>query len=246
MLPFLLIFIAGILVISVIMSAFGAIAEGGQLSYNEEQFQDFANAKYEQIFSAQGYEDNILLVFLTTEENSEGYFIAWVGDHIATDINMMFGNESTELGRAANASINGQNYKYQLDSGIAMVLDTMAGHIERRGASSALKCKESAGAPISVFENYTTLPLTVSTVSDAALDFADRTGIHIAVVVEEAEDIFEVDYSAMITGFIIAGALIAVAVVLIVKGVQSNKKEKDRNDTRGSGGGGNFYSDAGY
>ena len=230
--PFILILLAGVLVPTTLMGAFGAIAEGGQLAYNEEQFQDFADAQYAQIFASEGYEDNILLVYLTTEENSEGFFIAWVGDHVATDINLMFGNEGTELGRATSSAINTANYKYQLDSGIAMVLDIMAGHVERR-AGATFKCDETRAAPQKTFENYTALPLTPATVTDATEDFTERTGIHIAVVVEEAEDIFETDYGAMIAGLVVAGIMITVAVVLIVKGVKSRKKNGGDNDPRG-------------
>lgn len=247
MLPFILILFAALLIITTLAGAFGAITEGGQLAYNEEQFQDFANAQYEQIFSAEGYEDNILLVYLTTEENSKGYFIAWVGDHVATDVNMMFGNEQTELGRATAASINGENYKYQLDSGIAMVLDVMAGHVEARGSSPVLKCEESHAAPKYLFQNYTALPLTPATITDAAEDFTERTGLSIAVVVEEAEDIFETDYGAMIMGLIIAGGMLILAIVLIVKGVKARKKDGGNDDGpyRGQSGR-NFYNDGGY
>ena len=240
--PFILIIFAAILLLTTLLGAFGAIAQGGEMVYNEEWFQDFANAQYEQIFAEEGYEDNILLVVLTTEENSDGYFIAWVGDHIATDINLMFGSNGTELGRAVSNSINGTNYKYQLDSGIAMVLDTMAGHVERSTAAP-FKCKELHPTPEQTFYNYTALPLTPATVTDATADFTERTGINIAIVVEEAEDIFETDYSAMIMGIIMAGAMITVAVVLIVKGVKSNKKSKGDRDYRGDTRQRNFYND---
>ena len=243
LLPFILILFAAIFLMVTLVSAFSAISAGGQLAYEEEWFQDFANAQYEQIFDQTGYEDNILLVVLTTEENSEGYFIAWVGDHIVTDVNLMFGNEQTELGRVVNNSISGTNYKYQLDSGIAMVLDQMADKVSAK-TDAPFKCKEEHPAPTEPFRNYTALPMTASTVNDAIAAFTEETGINIAVVVEEAEDIFETDYSAMITGIIVAGTLIIVAVVLIVKGVKSRKR--GGNDPRGYRDGNNFYNDGGY
>ena len=249
LLPFILILLAAVLVFTTLMGAFGAIAEGGQLAYNEEQFQDFANAQYEQIFSSQGFEDNILLVYLTTEENSDGYFIAWVGDHVATQVNLMFGNEQTELGRATNAAINTTNYKYQLDSGIAMVLDIMAQNVQSLGLETPLRCTETQGEQSARFCNYTALPMTPSTVESAAASFTEKTGIQIAVVVEEAEDIFETDYGAMISGLVVAGVMVTVAVLLIVKGVKSNKKNKGDNGPHGGNGprgGSNFYHDSGY
>lgn len=241
--PFILILLAAVLIFTTLAGAFGAIAGGGQMVYNEEWFQDFANAQYEQIFAEEGYEDNILLVVLTTEDNTDGYFIAWVGDHVSTGINLMFGAEQTELGRAVNASISGTNYKYQLDSGIAMVLDIMAGHVQGLGTASPFKCTESHPAPTDPFRNYTALPLTPATVKDAITDFTDRTGINIAVVVEEAEDIFETDYTAMIMGIIMAVLLIGLAVFLIVKGIKANRASKREKASYHNNGPRNFYSD---
>ena len=260
LLPFLLVLVAAVLIFGTISSAFGAISDGPELVYNEEWFQDFANEQYAQVFSAEGYEDNILLVYLTTEDNSQGYFIAWVGDHIDSRINEMFGNEQTALGRATAASINTTNYKYQLDSGIAMVLDKMASHVVSYGPAKTFTCYESQGEARTRFENYTSLPLTPSTVEDAADRFTAATGIQIAVVVEEAEDIFETDYSGVIFGVIIALVLIGVAVFFIVKGLKSRKNNNNNNNGGGGGGyddeeiggdfrnngGGNFYSSSGY
>ena len=57
-------------------------------SYNEEVFQDYADDQYAKYFSKGGaYEDNLLIIVLTTENNSDFYYMAWVGDHIATPIN---------------------------------------------------------------------------------------------------------------------------------------------------------------
>ena len=248
MLPVILILFAAIMVFSLIAGSFSAIAAGGQLVYEEEWFQDFANSQYEQIFDQTGYEDNILLVILTTEENTDGYFIAWVGDHVATEVNLMFGNEQTDLGRVVNNSISGTNYKYQLDSGIAMVLEQMADRVAVK-TDSPFKCKEMHPAPTEPFRNYTALPLTPATVNDAIDYFTEQTGINIAVVVEEAEDIFEVDYSSMIFGIIVAGALIVVAILLIVKAVKG-RKNNGGNDGPGGYNRGrterNFYNDSGY
>ena len=96
LLPIILIMVAALILSSVIGGAFGAIAQGGVTQYDERQFQNFADQKYQQIYgSTTAYEDNIVLVFLTTEEAQEYYFIAWVGDHIVTDVNHMFGDRKS-------------------------------------------------------------------------------------------------------------------------------------------------------
>ena len=158
----------------------------------------------------------------------------------------MFGNEQTELGRVVNSSISGTNYKYQLDSGIAMVLDQMADKVSAK-TDAPFKCTEEHPAPTDPFRNYTTLPMTAATVNDAIADFTEQTGINIAVVVEEAEDIFETDYTSMIIGIVIAGALVVLAIVLIVKAVKSKNKNGGGQDPyRGQGNQSNFYNNGGY
>lgn len=228
--PFLMILFAGILIVTTLMGAFGAIGEGGQLVYDEMRFQDFANEQYAQIFDAQGYESNILLVILTSEEYEEGYYLAWVGDDVHNKVNMMFGGEGSELGNAVAQSVNTANYKYQLPKAIDMILDTMAGHIEERGLVAA----GGVPHPAAPFHNYTELPVTAQTVTEAIDDFTTRTGINIAVVIEDSEDVFETSYSQMIMGFVIAGLLITISVVLIVKGIRQRKRN-------GRGGGDDSY-----
>ena len=126
-----------------------------------------------------------------------------------------------------------------------MVLDQMADKVSAK-TDAPFKCQEEHPAPAEPFRNYTALPMTASTVNDAIADFTEETGINIAVVVEEAEDIFETDYSSMIWGIIVAGALITVAVVLIVKGVKS-RKNGGNNGPRGNyRDDRNFYNDGGY
>lgn len=232
MLPIILLLVAVIMVISVIGGAFGSIAEGGVTEYNEEQFQDFADAQYSQIFGGStAYEDNILIVLLTTEEADSYYFIAWVGDHISTDVNMLFGNNQTELGRALATSVNQQSYKYSLDSNLADAVGIMAGHIEGLGLSSSFKCQEEHVQVASAMRNYTDLPMTEATVQAALDDFTARTGISIAVVVEDSEEVFSTNYTGMIFGIVIVVILVAVAVFLIVKGIKKGNRKNDPNNT---------------
>ena len=97
------------------------------VAYDENVFQDYADSQYRKEFSGtSGYEDNILLVFLTEdEEYYDYYYIAWVGDHIVTDVNYLFGNEQTELGEAIGNHVNASSYKYSLDSNLAQVVEAM-------------------------------------------------------------------------------------------------------------------------
>ena len=140
--PIILLVIAA----SLIISSFGSLMQGGTVNYNEEVFQDYANAQYIEAFGdSTAYEDNILIVLLVEDEEYYDYnFIAWVGDHIDRDINYMFGNEQTELGRAIrNSAIHSQKYKYSLGQGLSAVIDTMTSRVMAKGLDSSFICNEN-------------------------------------------------------------------------------------------------------
>ena len=242
MLPFILLLVAVILVMSV-LSSFGSavttVASGGNLTYDENQFQDYADAQYTAAFgNTTAYEDNLLLVFLVEDEEYWDYaYIAWVGDHIDTEINDMFGNDQTEFGRAITASINEKSYKYSLDSNLARVVESMQDKIVAKGLDSSFKssCKDTQHVQVeSHLTNKTDLPLTEATVNDALAAFTEATGISVVLVVDDIDDVFDRTIPASdIFTLVIAGGIIVVAIVLIVRAF---KKKNGGGDPSGNGG----------
>lgn len=163
-----------------------------QFIYDENAFQDYADSVYAEEFgNSTAYEDNILLVFLTEDDQYyEYYYIAWVGDHITTDINYMFGNEETELGVAVSNAITTASYKYSLDANIAQIINTMEQNISELNTDSSFNCDENHIQTQSHLTNKTTLKLTEQTVNDALNSFTESTGIPIVVVVDDISDVF--------------------------------------------------------
>ncbi len=243
LLPIIMLLIVGIVLISSIGPAITAFTEGGVVLYDEEKLQDFADSQYREIYGAStAYEDNILIVFLTDEEYQEYAYVAWVGDHIRTDVNYMFGSNSTELGRAMNNAINTSSYKYSLDSNLAMVVEAMQNKIAALGSASHFYCSEQHVQVNSTFKNYTDLDMTAETVGTALNNFTNKTGISISLVVEDAEEVFgKTMPGRYIITLIICLIFIGVAIFLIVRGV------KNRKNGNGGGGGynGNGYNNGG-
>lgn len=166
-------------------------AQYSEVEYDEEKFQDYADAQYAAEFGdSTAYEDNLLIVFLTDEDYYSFSYIAWVGDHIATDINYMFGNEETELGQAMEASINTTSYKYSLDSNLAQVMETMEQKITAQGLDSSFKCEEEHVQVESHLTNKTSISMTEDTVNDALKNFTESTGIPVVIVVEDMDEVF--------------------------------------------------------
>lgn len=247
MLPIIIIMLVAVVLISTVSSAFTNVVQGGEIRYNEETMQDYADRQYAAEFGASGaYEDHILLVFAVEDQEYYDYaYIAWVGDHINTRITNLFGNDQTALGRAITANVNQTNYKYSLDSNLAGVVMTMQENIEALGLESSYNsaCKDTHADVASHITNKTeSMELTEATVNDALAEFTKATGISMVIVVDEAEDVLGKKLSlADIMTVIVCIVLLVVAIVLIVKAVK-NKKRGGGNNGGNNGGYNNGYN----
>lgn len=223
--PIVMILFAGLLLLSVFSSAFNLVTNGGEITYDENVFQDYANSQYAAEFgTTKDYEDNLLIVITVEDDQYYDYnFIAWCGDHVDPKINSMFGSNSSKLGIAIqNSAINSNSYKYSLDSGIASVVNTMQEHIEGLGLESSFTCKTESVEYNSHLTNMTSLDVTDETVNEALTAFTASTGIPIVVVVEDIEDVFPKTVSDFdVVSLIIAIGFIVVAVIIIVNAVKN-------------------------
>lgn len=226
-LPVVMILVSVVVLFSILGSAVTDFAAGGSIQYDENTFQDYADAQYRTEFgTSTAYEDNLMIVFLVDEEEHYDFaYIAWVGDHIDNSINLMFGSEQTALGRAIEANVNMRSYKYSLDSDLARVVDQMADEIEAKSLSSSFKCSEDHVQVTSHLTNKTDLSMTDSTVNDALTRFTEETGIPIVLVVEDAVDVFGKTYdSGTILTLLIFSILLIVGIVLLVKAWKRRKE----------------------
>ena len=191
--------------------------------YNEDVFQDYANSQYQQVFGSSAYEDNLLIVFLTDEYCEDFYYIAWVGDHIDSDIRLLLGDNDTALGWAMSRCISYTSYRYSLDSDLALVMDTMAEEISSLGLDSSFTCTENHSGTASRLVNYSNVELTEQTVNDSLAAFTETTGIPTVIVVEDMADVFggsetETSISAgSVLMFVLIVGAVAVVVWLITK-----------------------------
>ncbi len=227
--PIFLVVFAIIMLASTFGSAFGSLTTGGEIAYNENVLQDYANAQYFAEFGGEkDSEDQLLLVFLIEDEQYYDYaYIAWCGDHIQGKIKAMLGAEGTRLGSAIqNSAINGSSYKYSLDSGIAQVMGTMQGHIEALELESSFICDSAPSQYPSHLINRANIDMTEDTVNAALESFTAATGIAVAVVVEDAEEVLPRDFDYV--SVFIALLFLVIAAVMIVQAVkQKDKKKRD-------------------
>lgn len=223
--PFIMILMAVFMLIWV----FAPSSNGSSsVNYDSGVLQDYADQQYQAHFGSSGnYEDHLLLLFLTYEDEYSYDYIAWVGDHIAKDINFMMGDNTTALGEAMANCINDTSYRYSLDSNLAFVIDEMTAQIASLGLESSFVCQETHYANYTALSNLTELSMTEETVYDALTRFAEQTGISIVLVVDEAKDVFgETAIGENIIMTVLGAALLIFAIVFIVKAIRNSKKTR--------------------
>lgn len=231
--PILILVLVVTSIISMAGSGISSLSQGGNVQYNEEALQDYADGQYAALFGSEAYEDNLLIVFLTHEDHYSYSYIAWVGDHVVSDISNLMGNEYTELGRAMEQCINASNYKYSLDANLAQVMETLTQRVQGMNLQSSFSCQENTGQISPGLRNYSALSLTEATVNDAIGDFTAVTGIPTAIVVEDMEAVFEKTLP-MESIFVLAvlGIGAVVAIVLIVRRVRRRDQQQGDDDRR--------------
>lgn len=240
MAPFIALFFVFVMISSLIPSCSVMWEDADAMpEYDAQIVEGYADDKYAALFGlSDDYEDHMLLVILTEPGCTDYYYVAWLGDHVDSDIKAMFGNNQTELGRTLAASISYSSYEYSLDSDLAAAIGHMAGKVEALQLEKPLTCKSEGEDKTHTFLNYTALPLTAETVTTALADFTQRTGLSLAVVVEDVADVYGMEQGDAQSGatfsispllFVGIAVVAVVLIVLIVNSKKSGKAQSDKN-----------------
>lgn len=82
--PVICLVVAVFLIVAVVISGLGSLANGGEVKYSETTMQDYAMSQYQQVFdpSSATYEDNVLVVLALNEDMTTYYCIGIVGDNL--------------------------------------------------------------------------------------------------------------------------------------------------------------------
>lgn len=235
--PIIILIIAGVIFISSAVNAFSALAGGGIIQYDENKFQSYADTKYTEIYGDTGaYLDNIVIVFLTYEDNYSYNYIAWLGEHINSNVNYKFGADGTALGNAMSNSI-AENYSYSLTSNLSSVIERMEAEVDAVGSQHYRgNCHDDRSACESKFINNTALSIIGTEVQYSLESFTESTGIPISLIIEEAEAVFGRTMPASyIVSIIISLIFIGVGIFLIVRIVRMRKGGGGRGGNNSGG-----------
>lgn len=250
LLPIFFVIFIFMMISSFVGNSFFDLSQGGTIKYDENKFQDYANTQYANEFgTSSAYEDNILLTILVdTDSYDEYYYIAWVGDHIKTDIVNMFGNNDTVLGEVLLSSINTNSYKYSLDSNIADAIEIIRKQIVDLKLDSSFNCNEihdrvkpelyvDCGEECNIVKSHLTnkssLELTTETVNTALEEFTNSTGIPIVVLVDEIDNVFSKSLSGQTIFSIIILIVLVISIIYFITRKRNKKTStKDYYDAK--------------
>ena len=225
--PIIILATSSILLMNV-LGSFSRVIQGGEIGYNEADMQRYASAQYANEFGdSSAYEDNILIVFLVNDEYDGYNTIAWIGDNITSEINMMFGNEYTAFGIEMMQNIP-DYYEYSISKNLSTVVDSMAKRIDTLGINSFENASNKSNIIKSHLTNLSDIEINEETVNDALIDFTEKTDIPIVLLVEDIDEVFERRISAIdITTVVIAIGLGGLGIYMLMRGIKSYKKNKE-------------------
>jgi len=242
--PVIVIVMAAALLFFSISSMVSDISTGGSYQWDERALQTYAGQQYDAIYTKEEtYDDNIMILFLADKESDYTYaYIGWTGDNIADDVDVMFGNESTTLGRAFESSMP-EMFENSLSKNLRSVVQKMQSAVLTVGDRFVYAPTAEAQAP--KFVNNSTFTITQDTVQNALNEFYAQTGISMSLVVADMDAVFEKGLDGSTIVMLVLGAgLLILAIVLIVRAVR-NKKNGGGNNGGGNGGSGTNYNGQG-
>lgn len=212
-LAFLAIYLFGNLTSSV-GTAVGNIASGGSSKYSEKQFQDFASAEYAKHFSSS--EKGMMIVFLTDEDATGYYTIAWVGDDIPTPIYNEMGDETTAFGRIMLDNINSEFHAHSLAKNLTAAVEDLRDYLAHN--YDPVDFASQMANFDSRITNYSRLSIQEGNINNALKSFHHTTGIPMVIVVQNMEDVFvkTIDKSSIVTVLLTIG-VIAIVIYAVVK-----------------------------
>ncbi len=231
--PIIAIFVVTIIIIGLFISLFNTVSEGGQIDYNEAEFQEYAvDAYYDTFTDRKSAEDNILIVFLVNEEADGYYPIAIVGDNVKSSINNMFGNEYTEFGISVRYNV-GDYYANNLSRSLADIMADMENKVSYLGLSSSFNTAVDHSSKInSHIIDRSNLSLNEGVVNSALQSFTNTTQIPAVILVEDVEDVFDTLFPFVeLFLLIIMMGLLALAVFFLVRGIISKRSGNNQNNT---------------
>ena len=201
--------------------------------YDEPTFHQYADDRYSEAFSATDeYENNILLLFAVHEGYDLYHCIAWGGNDIIYDTNMLFGSYFKDIVRSTIPD----HFEKSMTESLTSIVSTMTNVCPAYPEPPS----EGFDTSFSVLYNDSELEIDKPVINEALAEFTEKTSYPIAIAVVNAEEIFlpvtddDSEKPIMIALAIIISALFGTLVVyFLIKAYKiKNPSKKKKNKSK--------------
>ena len=227
--------LAVVVVICVILFAFIAALSNQALSVNAETdgvvpdktvLEAYAKSQYEEAFgNSEGYENNVIIVFLANKSSDRYYCTAYLGNNVRDEIVNVFGPEPYPFGSTMENLVP-RYYANKLTANFRDVMMQMKGSIkyakDEGGFDSIFIDPQKIEKPASSYViNHTKLDIDNQNLDQGLDDFTKATGLSAVIVVNYMSNVFERESNPYILPIIFLSLLlIALGIFLVIKSVK--------------------------
>lgn len=203
--------------------------------YDEAAFQRYANQRYYDAFcDTDNYENNILLVFVAFDEYDGYDFIAWGGNDIDYETDMLFGYDLQNV-------VKGQvpdYYEFALSKSLKYVIETMT----KKAPAHSAPSMDGFDTIYSRLYNDSELVIDRELVDTELKKFTEKTGYPIAIAVVDSVEIYgditndSANPSKTVSPLIYISLVLVIVIFILYFGIIRNRRN-------GGGGGGSSAND---
>jgi hypothetical protein len=222
MVPIILIMFSVIFLLVILSSAFSDVSSGG--SVNKNDINEYALVEYQNHFGAS--EDCVMLTVLVDEDCASGYYMNMVGYHLDQKIYNLFFDEPIEIGLAAGESTYSA---FTLTNDLKATVEDLEGAILKLNLEKNFTCNEDHAAGSSEIINKTAFNLQNTAVNEWLKAFTEKTGISIAIVVEDIDDAVERTVSPSSYAAVFVCLIFAAVGIYLLVNTYRNRKNRNGN-----------------
>ena len=187
-----------------------------KIVYDKEQFEAYALESYNDVFAeTEDLENNIVIVF-TVYEGYDGYdCISYIGHNVERNLTWGFDNKFESTVKETVPRYYEKSFAVKFKQVVEHMM-SFAVHMDN----------ENNEYEYSKIYNRSSMTIDEPLINNALISFAKKTGVNIAIVVDEGEDVFGVDQGVNPIDFVIIIIFIISMIVLVIVVAKMNKKLK--------------------
>ena len=187
-----------------------------KIIYDKDQFEAYALESYYDVFSeVDDLENNIIIVF-AVYDGYDGYeCISFIGDNVDRNLTWGFDNNFESVVKETVPRYYEKSFAVKFKQVVEHMM-SFAPHIDNENNDLEYECSK--------IYNRSSMTIDEPLINDALILFAEKTGVNIAIVVDEGEDVFGVDRGVDPVAFVIIIVFVVMMIALVIVVVKMQRK----------------------